>query len=229
MIGVFDSGVGGYNALYELRRCLPRCDILYLADRENAPYGTKERDEVLRLVKRNIRILKERGASHILIACCTASALYPELKLSEREISLPIIAPAARVAAEGERIAVIATERTVRERAFSEAIKKIRPDADVTELAAQVLVGAVEAGARDGSLTPSAREALDRICGEPPLSRCDTLVLGCTHFSHLEAEFCHRLPWVRIVSPAKIGAAELAKEYRKQLTPAREGGRIIYM
>ena len=35
MLGVFDSGVGGYSAVYELRARLPRADILYLADRKN--------------------------------------------------------------------------------------------------------------------------------------------------------------------------------------------------
>ena len=49
MTGVFDSGSGGLFALSELRRLMPREDLVFLADRKNAPYGTKEKDEILRL------------------------------------------------------------------------------------------------------------------------------------------------------------------------------------
>ena len=41
MIGIFDSGVGGLTSFAEVRRLMPREDIIYLADRDNSPYGTK--------------------------------------------------------------------------------------------------------------------------------------------------------------------------------------------
>ena len=51
MIGIFDSGVGGLTALSELRRLLPRTDMIYLADREHAPFGTKSEEESLSLAE----------------------------------------------------------------------------------------------------------------------------------------------------------------------------------
>ena len=79
MIGVFDSGDGGLLAVEKIRERSPECDLIFLADRENAPYGTKSRTEIIRITKRNIKRLKELGASRILIACCTASSVYGEL------------------------------------------------------------------------------------------------------------------------------------------------------
>ncbi len=32
MIGVFDSGVGGLSVLREIRRLMPRADLVYIAD-----------------------------------------------------------------------------------------------------------------------------------------------------------------------------------------------------
>lgn len=224
MIGVFDSGVGGYNALSELRRLCPLCDLVYLADRGNAPYGTKTKEEVLRLVKSNLERLRNMGAYPILIACCTASTVYGELSAAERRLSVPIIAPGAEEAAKFRRITVIATERTVSERAFSREIHRIAPEARVTEIATQHLVALVEGGARDGYLTPRETAELDKVAEKIRCDSPEALVLGCTHFSHLEAELSARLPNVRIISPARIGARELLRHCK----PPSGSGRIIY-
>ena len=98
MIGIFDSGVGGLTALAELRRLLPNADMIYLADRENAPYGNKSEEQILAAAEGCIKRLTEAGADKILIACCTASTLHHRLSESARRISTPIILPAARAA-----------------------------------------------------------------------------------------------------------------------------------
>ncbi|MBH9754727.1 glutamate racemase, partial [Clostridioides difficile] len=40
-IGVFDSGVGGFTVLRELRALLPTARLRYLADTAHAPYGNR--------------------------------------------------------------------------------------------------------------------------------------------------------------------------------------------
>ena len=98
MIGVFDSGVGGMTAFDELRRLLPCEDMVYLADRSNAPYGTKSERELVFLVREDIRRLRELGCEKILVACCTASTVVSLLSEAERRICTPIILPTARAA-----------------------------------------------------------------------------------------------------------------------------------
>ena len=63
MIGIFDSGVGGLAAYKEVRRLAPQADIVYLADRKNAPYGTKGREELIKLVNKDVSRLREMGAT----------------------------------------------------------------------------------------------------------------------------------------------------------------------
>lgn len=226
MIGIFDSGVGGICAYRQVRRMLPREDIVYLADRKNAPYGTKTEDEILKFTKNNIKILKEMGAEAVLIACCSASSLHHLLSAEEREISTPIIAPAAALAAvSGRRIAVIATRHTVRQRAFSREISELS-DAAVTEMAEQELVALVEGGNRDGRTDPVCKRYLADMARRVRGVNADTLILGCTHFSHLEGEIAGLLPKVRIISPARVGAMEIVRK----ITPSRdECGRVVYM
>lgn len=230
MIGIFDSGVGGLNAFYEVRRGLPYADIAYLADRANAPYGTKPKDKLISLVKNDIKRLQELGCRLILIACCTASTVYPELSDDEKRISIPIITPSARVAAEGSRITVIATDATVRSRSFEREILRYNTAASITELAAQPLVAAIEGGARCENMNASGRAVFSRVCERIRDTDPDTLVLGCTHFSHLKGEFERELPSVRIVSPAAEGARALLSRYRMEnLRLPVEHGRSVYL
>ena len=225
MTGVFDSGVGGLAAYRELRLLLPCEDIIYLADRKNAPYGTKTKDELIALTKKDIKRLVEMGAERILIACCTASTVWCELDECERAISTPIITPASRVAARGERIAVIATEHTVRSSAFGREIRRVSPTAKIFEQAEQRLVALVEGGCRDGRLSSECLGELERITEWVTDVRADTLVLGCTHFSHLEMTLGRMLPDIRIVSPAREGALALVRKYE---STHRERGKTVY-
>ena len=40
-IGVFDSGIGGLNVVYSLKKILPNEKIIYFGDTKNLPYGNK--------------------------------------------------------------------------------------------------------------------------------------------------------------------------------------------
>lgn len=212
MIGIFDSGVGGFNSLYEIRRLLPRADIIYLADRKNAPYGTKSRRELISLVTEDIRRLVKLGATKILIACCTASCVWDSLGEEDRRISLPIIRPAAYAAACTAKrgVTVIATEATVKDGAFEREIAKYSP-LPVQEIATQELVSLVEGGCRDGRVTEKDMKILSAVAEKIKKTNADTLVLGCTHFSHLE-KVLSALTKMKTVSPAREGAHIIAAE-----------------
>src|SRR4051794_41914926 len=73
-IGVFDSGVGGLTVLHELLVSLPAEDFVYLGDSAHFPYGTKTREELRGYVERNSRLLLDRGAKLLVIACNSATA-----------------------------------------------------------------------------------------------------------------------------------------------------------
>ena len=211
MIGILDSGIGGLASYNVLRRVLVREPLIYLADRKNAPYGPRSESELIRLVGNGVRELCTLGADHVLLACCTASTVHYALPKELRRITLPIIEPAAiRAVALGDRITVISTTHTARSHAFARSICCIRSGSAVTEIDAQPLVGMVESGARDGNLGKAESLYLDRLAAEILGHMPHVLILGCTHFSHLEGELRARLCGVEIVSPAREGALTLA-------------------
>ena len=155
MIGIFDSGRGGMMALTELKRLSPDKDVIFFADRKNAPYGTKTESELIRLVERDVEILTSKGADVILMACCTACTVYNLLPIEIRKIAHPIIEPTAKEAyrvTKNGKIGVIATERTIDSEAFPRALRELGITEPPLAVKAQRLVAIAEDGGGDGAL-----------------------------------------------------------------------------
>ena len=218
MIGIFDSGVGGFAALSKLRELRPRVDVAYLADRKNAPYGTKSISELERLVLRDIDILRAMGAEKILAACCTACSVIDRLDTTLTKGVTTIIKPAARAAVkktENGKIAVICTDATAKSQAFESELKRLMPDIEVKTKPSARLVELAECGARDSRLDKS---ELDIIRSElSPLLDfgADTVILGCTHFSLLKHSISGCLN-ADFVSAADEGASLLAASLKNE-------------
>ncbi len=75
MIGVFDSGVGGLTIHRALVERFPQADFAYLGDQAYAPYGGRPGEEIVALTRAACETLFARGASLIVLACNTASAV----------------------------------------------------------------------------------------------------------------------------------------------------------
>ena len=89
-VGVFDSGIGGISALIAMRRLLPREKFIYFGDTENAPYGTKDTEEVIRCVRAVVNRLTEQRIKALVIACNTATGAAAAVL--RRELTIPVIA-----------------------------------------------------------------------------------------------------------------------------------------
>jgi glutamate racemase len=188
-IGVFDSGVGGLTVLGALRARLPGEDFVYLGDTARLPYGTKSPETVERYSVQCAGLLVERGVDALVVACNTASAFaLPALAAAWPDLPIVgVIEPGAAAAARATRsgrIAVIATEGTVRGGAYPAAIARRRADARVTSIACPLFVALAEEGWVDGPVV----EAVAHRYLDPAFAAADapdTLVLGCTHFPAL--------------------------------------------
>ncbi len=209
-IGVFDSGVGGLTVLRALRAELPAEDFLYLGDTARLPYGTKSAVTVMRYATQASAVLVERGIKLLVVACNTASSVALD-ELAERFPGLGVIgviepgAEAAVAATRSRRVAVIATEGTVRGGAYLRSIHARAPDVVATQRACPLFVALAEEGWTDGPIA----EAVARRYLEPLLteSGADTLLLGCTHFPALAAPIRRAAgPTVTIVDSAATTA-----------------------
>lgn len=182
-IGVFDSGVGGISVLKELIKIMPNENYIYFGDSKNAPYGTKTLEEVRKLSFHNTRLLLERGAKGLVVACNTATSaavrimrsMYPRVPIVGIE---PALKPAA-LQKQHPRVLVMATPMTVRQEKFGQLMKRYEDKADIYPLACPGLMEFIEAGdLNSGRLHAFLEELL-----APYLERgLDSVVLGCTHY-----------------------------------------------
>lgn len=186
-IGVFDSGVGGLTVFREIARAVPREPLIYLGDCARVPYGTKSPSTIVRYSLEAAQHLMSRGVKMMVVACNTATAAaLPQLRELLPIPVIGVVEPGARAAVEKTSgvVGVIATEGTVRSKAYTNAIKALDPDVEVIESAAPLFVPLAEEGWAN---THVAREVAE-IYLEPLIDAgIDTLVLGCTHYPILRA------------------------------------------
>jgi glutamate racemase len=205
-IGFFDSGVGGLTVLREVVRRMPAESTIYLGDNARTPYGPRSDDEVRRFSSECLDELAARDVKAIVVACNTSSAVaLPMLRLRYSVPILGVVRPgasAAALATRNRRVGVIATQATVRSRAYFQAINEEDPFVQVFEHATPDLVPLVEAGRLDGPLVEDVvRRSLEPLFERAP--DIDTLLLGCTHYPLLA-------PAIRGAAGERVGVIDSA-------------------
>ena len=210
-IGVFDSGMGGLTVMRALMARLPRESFVYLGDTARLPYGTKSGDTVTRYAVQCARALAQHEVKLLVVACNTASAVALPA-LSKALAPTPVLgvvepgAEAAVAAAPSGRIAVIATEGTVKGGAYERAIHARNPKAQVTQMPCPLFVPLAEEGLTDGPIAEMvAKRYLNPLFAGGDRPEC--LVLGCTHFPVLAATIARVVGRdVRLVDSAETTA-----------------------
>jgi glutamate racemase len=231
-IGIFDSGVGGLTVLREIMQALPQEDTLYFGDTARVPYGTKSPETVTRYSGEIASFLIKRDIKLLVVACNTASAVaLPTLK---RQLTIPVVGviePGARRAVEvtrSGRIGVIGTAGTIRSSAYTRAIKRLKPDAEVLTRACPLFVPLAEEGWIDNQV---ARLTAQTYLQELKEAAVDTLVLGCTHYPLLKPMIADVMgPGVTLVDSAEETARTVAAILadKRLLRPPTEKGNHNY-
>ncbi len=191
-IAFLDSGIGGLPYLASTRSLIPDERYVYAVDRENFPYGEKTSDQVIAAISGLAgRMIQREHPQLVVVACNTASVVA--LSVLRERFSLPFVGvvPAVKPAAalsRRRRVGVLATRRTVEGEYLRSLIHDHASDCTVVSLPAAGLVEFVE----DVMERCTPQERISRVQTEVDRfreARIDALVLGCTHFLHLEPEF----------------------------------------
>jgi len=221
-IGVFDSGVGGLTVLRALRSGLPAESFVYLGDTARLPYGTKSAHTVERYALQAADLLVARDIKCLVVACNTASAAaLPAMRARYQQIPvIGVIEPGARAACAASRsgrMAVLATESTVRGGAYQLAIGRIRPEARVWAVACGLFVALAEEGWVEGPIAAAVAARYLEPFRADDEHKIDTVVLGCTHFPVLGGLIAAAAgSGVQIVDSAATTAATVREELARR-------------
>lgn len=217
-IAIIDSGLGGLTVARAVRRALPGEAIVYFGDTARLPYGNKTGETVMRFVAQIIAYLRRYDPKHVVLACNTATALalpmlrelYPDITLSG------VIDPGAKAAivAAGRKvtpvIGVIATEATIRSKAYERAIHSRRRHARLITRATPLLVPIIEEGRKPTD--PLVKLALEQYLRPLLQQGLDVLVLGCTHYPILKPAITELVgPDVAVIDSAEQCADDVAR------------------
>ncbi len=208
-IGIFDSGVGGTSIWKEVHRLLPMEHTIYLADSINAPYGEKNRQEIIDLSIKNTEKLLEFGAKIVIVACNTATT--NAIKTLRASYSIPFIGiePAIKPAAlysQKKCIGILATKGTLSSELFAKTSDLYSQGTRVIEVIGHGLVQAIENGELQ---TAGVKKMLSELLEPMIEADIDYLVLGCSHYPYL-------IPALREILPPTVKIIDSGRAVAKQ-------------
>lgn len=197
--------------LTEIRKTLPEANLLYVADRTRAPYGTRTLAEVESISREVAGWLREQGATCLVVACNTASAaaleslrsVHPDLPVVGME---PAVKPAAAIT-RSRKVAVLATSATFQGRLYESVVSRFANGVEVVTRACPQWVEMVEAGLIEGD---SAEAAVADVVDPLVATGVDVIVLACTHFAFLRDLIANRSR-LEVIDPAPAVAAQVAR------------------
>ena len=186
LIGMFDSGVGGLTVLKEVKKLLPNEGIIYLGDTKRFPYGSKSKESIIEISRNCVKFLVSKNVKLIIIACGTATS--QSIDVLKKEFDVPIIGiikPTIEYLKENvkqkEKIGVIATQGTIRSKAWEnnilEQINKVEVISEETPLLATM----AEQGWTNNKVAKyTIKEYMKKF------KKVNRLILGCTHYPMFE-------------------------------------------
>jgi len=208
-IGVLDSGVGGLSVLKTLREKMPAEDFIYLGDTANTPYGSRTEEDVRALVEKVLNFFDTQNVKLVVIACNTITVLGPDTLQKLHKYQLVGMSKGEKLvlaASPKKNIAVFATEFTIGTGAHAAAVHELDARAKVTGIPCPKLVPLIEGEKFD---TPEITAAENEYVEAVKRAGADTVILSCTHYPFLKADFEKLLgPHVTVVDPAEQTATD---------------------
>ena len=205
-IGVFDSGIGGISVLNSSIKLMPYENYIFFADSNHFPYGTKTKEQITDIGLEILSSFNALNAKEVIIACNTMSTSNMELfKKTFKNIDIVGTFPdltqlfmnpstvlssktiyfdkksGLNISNYRIKLLIIATTATSKSDFLCNQINIFNNLIDIYVEPADFIVKAVENNILN---TFEFRNYLSDLFKE--YYDIDYLLLGCTHFSHVE-------------------------------------------
>lgn len=181
LIGIFDSGIGGFSVLKEIRKSHD-VDIFYFGDCARAPYGNRDVEEIASFIKEIILYLKGKGVTHFVSACNSMSVLMTEQLLKECEVEDFLYLDMIQAFKKHHdfptdaKVLLIGTQATVKSNVYQTFLQeKVET---VFEYVPSTLAGDIEANVNENEL----RNIIDPIISHAKENEVTHIIYGCTHY-----------------------------------------------
>ncbi|MBT5935660.1 glutamate racemase [Sulfurimonas sp.] len=181
-VGVFDSGIGGLTVVKSLLEHQLFEEIIYFGDTARVPYGSKDKNTIIRYAIEAVEFFKNFELDLIIVACNTVSAYaLNEMKESATCPVMGVVEAGALATAnamnnKSSNILVIGTNATINSHAYENSLKE-QGYSNIQAKATPLFVPLVEEEILDGAILNATLSHYFDSFKAP-----DALILGCTHF-----------------------------------------------
>ena len=200
-IVVFDSGLGSLSVIRSIRKRV-KAEIIYFADQENYPYGTKTVLQLEKKIKNTILKLQEKFNPDIIVVGSNTPTILLDVEKKDRIIGVfPPLKEAVSKTKSG-KIGILATRSVVKSRAFDKHIRKNVPSKIlVSKINATELVDLVESG-KFLSKKQESINIIKKIIFPHLEKNIDVFTLSSTHLPFLLSILNELFPNVQFLDPA---------------------------
>lgn len=179
LLGIFDSGVGGFSVLREVRK-ETQADILYFGDCARAPYGNRQEEEIISFIKDIIEKLRDEGVTHFVSACNSMSVLTTQQLLHDMGIAVESYidmtdAVDAITFPSDAKVVIVGTRATLRSGVYQSVLS--RKDIIFDEMSPTTLAGDIEAMNQD-----SVRQSIKEVICYTKEKQGTHILYACTHY-----------------------------------------------
>lgn len=201
-IAIIDSGVGGLAVLGRLAGALP-CQYHYFVDNAYMPYGARNKHQLMDRACVLVDNAIEYGVDSVVLACNTLSvATLPRLRAKYPNITIygcePPIGQALQYTA--SQCLLVATDYVVNNTITSPALLK----QSLPHLASMI-----EEEASNSDILQYIDSMLQDI------EYFDSIILGCTHYSHIKDIFHQLYPAVKVFDSVDGLVAHIKKRNKR--------------
>jgi len=181
-VGVFDSGIGGLSVVKSLLEHQLFEEIIYFGDTARVPYGSKDKNTIIRYAIEAVEFFKNFELDMIIVACNSVSAYaLPEMRESATcpvvgVIEAGVLATSNALKNKQSNILVLGTQATVNSQSYAKRLKNEGFES-VESKATGLFVPLVEEDIYSGAILNETMKHYFKDVTNP-----DALILGCTHF-----------------------------------------------
>ena len=219
---VFDAGIGSYDIAERIHHAFPQQDVLYLADREAFPFGSKSTEELLRVISATLEYGKTQyGVNTVVLASNTPSIMIlDQLQQQHHDMTITGVFPPIQQAlarSRSKHICVLGTDGMCLSEPLTNYIHKMAGDKGVVHAigASSLIDSLVETGVfvldKDAALA-QVQAFMDEVRKKYP--DIDVFTLSSTHLPWLNrADVCpyfeKAAPDCAFIDPAEEVVAHL--------------------
>jgi len=195
-----------------LQRLLPHENFIFLGDTARAPYGTRTREELEKLVREDVDWLSTWDIKLLAIGCNTITVMGEEAIKGDHTFPVVGMSKGTGIlleATKNKKIGILATDFTISTGAHKKAIEAADPSVTVYGVGCTKFVPLIEAG-KFGS--KELADAVNEYADQLKAYGVDTVLLACTHYPFVKEMIEKAMgPDVKVLDPAEETAFMVKK------------------